>query len=178
MYFLTSYVCKLLPYDLINTFYYQNLKQVPKLKEIILNFGYKRTNFKHIVSGLLALEFISHQKSKLTKSKNVCVFLKIKKGNPVGCKVVLKKKIMDLFYSELIITIFPKIKHFKTIQYQQNFRTTKSISLKLKNPLIFEMLENQYQFFKNVPNLNITLLTNSKSRNELIFLLKSTKFFV
>jgi ribosomal protein L5 len=36
--------------------------------------------------------------------------LKIKKGNPVGCKVILKKHTMYFFYFKLITSIFLKIK--------------------------------------------------------------------
>lgn len=178
MFFFKSYIHTIVNYDLINTFFYQNLKQIPTLEKIILNFGYQKANFKHLISGLLALEFISFKKSKLTKSKHLNVFLKIKKGNPVGCKVVLKKNSMYLFYLKLITSIFPKIKEFRTVQHQRRVDSIKSVSIRLRNPLLFVELENQYQFFKDIPNLDITLLTNSKSQNELFFLLKSIKFFI
>ena len=61
------------------------------LKKIVLNFGYQKSNLKYLISGLLALEFISSKKGKITKSRHLNLFLKIKKGDPVGCKIVLKK---------------------------------------------------------------------------------------
>lgn len=178
MFFFELYYHKIIKYDLINTFSYSNLKQIPQLKKIVLNFGYQKSNFKSLISGLLALEFISCKKSKLTKSKHLNVFLKIKKGNPVGCKVILKKNAMYFFYLKLITSIFPKIKQNQIDQFQQKFKSIKYISIHLKNPLLFIELENQYQFFKDVPRLDITLLTNSKSQDELFFLLKSIKFFI
>jgi large subunit ribosomal protein L5 len=108
MFFLKTYFDRVIKYDLINTFFYQNLLEIPKLEKIILNFGYQKSNFKYLVSGLLALEFISLKKSKITKSKHLNVFLKIKKGNPVGCKIVLKKNTMYLFYLKLITSVFSK----------------------------------------------------------------------
>jgi len=92
MFFFAIYSQQIIKYDLINAFYYNKLKQVPKLQTIILNFGYQKSNFKRLISGLLALEFIATKKSKLTKSKHLHIMLKIKQGNSVGCKVVLKKK--------------------------------------------------------------------------------------
>jgi len=159
-------------------FFYQNIKQIPKFEKIILNFGYQKSSFKHLISGLLALEFISSKKSKLTKSKYLNVFLKIKKGSPVGCTIILRKHTMYFFYIKLITLIFPKISQSQTVHFQQNLKSIKSISIQLKNPLIFKELENQYQFFKDIPKLDITLVTTSKSQNELFFILKSIKLFI
>jgi len=178
MSFLNSYYQKITQYDLINKFCYKDVNQFPKLEKIILNFGYKKSSFKHLISGLLALESISSKKSQFTKSKYSNLFLKIKKGNPVGCKVVLKKNVMFVFYLKLLIHIFPKFKQSQTHYLKKNLKSIKSISLTLKTPLLFPELENQYQFFKDLPSLNLTLLTNSKSFNEFIFLLKSIKFFI
>lgn len=92
MFFFETYFQQVIKYDSINTFNFNNLGQIPELKTIILNFGYQKSNFKRLISGLLALEFITSKKSKLTRSKQLNVLLKIKQGNPVGCKIVLKKK--------------------------------------------------------------------------------------
>lgn len=174
MFFIETYFQQIMKYDSINAFNFNNLKQIPELKTIILNFGYQKSNFKGLISGLLALEFLTSKKSKLTRSKHLHLFLKIKQGNPVGCKIVLKKKTMHHFYLKLITSIFPKFKNSKNTQFQQN---CKAITISIRNPLLFRELESHYEFFRNIPNLDVTLLTNSKSKNELFFLLKSIKIF-
>ena len=178
MFFFETYLSKVIKYDFINTFFYQDVKKIVKLKKIILNFGYQKSNFKDLVSGLLALEFISFQKGQITKSKNLNVFLKIKKGNPVGCKIVLTKSLMHFFYLKLLTSILSKTKHSQIFRCKWNLNLIKSISFRIKNPLLFIELENQFQFFKNIPQLDITLLTDSQSQKELVFLLKSIKFFL
>ena len=85
---------------------------------------------------------------------------------------------MYFFYIKLITLIFPKISQSQTVHFQQNLKSIKSISIQLKNPLIFKELENQYQFFKDIPKLDITLVTTSKSQNELFFIFKSIKLFI
>merc|ERR1712160_173919 len=107
MFFFEAYVCKIISYDLINTFFYQNLTEIPRLKKITLNFGYQKSNFKHLVSSLLALEFITSRKGKMTTSRHLNVFLKIKKGNPVGCKIILTKSTM-FFFPKINIFYFSK----------------------------------------------------------------------
>jgi ribosomal protein L5 len=59
MVFFKTYSQKIIKHDLINVFAYPNLNELPELKKIILNFGYQKSNLKHIISGLLALEFLS-----------------------------------------------------------------------------------------------------------------------
>ena len=178
MFFFERYFHTVVKYDLINTFFYQNLTEVPKLEKIVLNFGYKNPNFKHIISSLLALEFISFEKGNITKSKDLNVFLKIKKGNPVGCKITLRKKTMYFFYLKLINFILSETKQSQKSQLRWNLELDKSISFQLKNPLLFTELENHFQFFKNISQLDITLNTNSICQKELIFIFRSIKLFI
>jgi Ribosomal protein L5 len=175
---LEAYNSKIIKYDLVNTFVYQNLTQMPRLEKMILNFGYPKSKLKNLISGLLALEFLSAKKGQITKSRHLNIFLKIKKGNPVGCKLVLTKSIMNFFYLKLMTSIFPKIKRPQTHPFRDELKQVKAVSFQLKNPLLFEELENQFQFFKDIPKLDITLTTNAGSQKELVFLLKSIKFFL
>ena len=83
-----------------------------KLEKIILNFGSKTASIKQLSSGLLAFEFIFNQKGKLTTTRKSDIFVKIRKGNPTGCKMTLQKyNLFDLF-RKTIIEIFPKLKNF------------------------------------------------------------------
>jgi ribosomal protein L5 len=84
---------------------------------------------------------------------------------------------MNLFYLKLMTSIFPKIKRPQIHKLRNDFKWVKSISFQLKNPLLFAELENQFQFFKDTPKLDITLTTSAKSQKELLFLFKSIKFF-
>ena len=110
MYFLNYFYNKNLKLDLINKFFYTDLKKLPKLKKIIVNFQCETTELKSIASSLLALELITKQKGILTKAKQPNLFLKIRKGNPKGCKLFIKKTSMLKFFTKNIIEIFPKIK--------------------------------------------------------------------
>ena len=122
MSFFEAYNRKIIKYDLINVFVYPNLTRMPRLEKIILNFGYPKSKLKNLISGLLALEFLSSKKGEITRSKHLNIFLKIKKGSPVGCKIVLKKSVMNLFYLKLITSIFPKIKRPQIQSFQTEFK--------------------------------------------------------
>lgn len=178
MYFSDFYYKKIIKYDILNKFYYSNLRQIPKLKKIVLNFGYNKSDFKQLISGLLALEIISSKKGIITKSSQTNITLKIKKGIPIGCKVILKKNNMYSFYFKLITFIFAKTKQPQKLFSHIKSQSTNSLSFKLNTLSSFSELENYYHYFKNLPPLDVTILTTSTLSSELFFLLKSLKFSV
>ena len=110
MHFLEYYYNNVIKFDLINRFNYKNLKNIPKLEKIVLNFGCKTFELKKLSLSLLSLQLITDKKGILTVSKKPNIVLKIRKGNPVGCKVILTKNLMYLFFAKLLIEILPKLK--------------------------------------------------------------------
>lgn len=98
MKFLKNYNENIVKYDLINKFEYTTINNLPKIKKIILSFNFKKFDFKLLISALIALEIISLQKCSLLKAKKFNISLKIRKGNPIGCKVILRKNNMRFFF--------------------------------------------------------------------------------
>ncbi len=175
MHFLSHFHKKNLNAEFINKFIYSNTKQIPKIKKIILNFGCKTTDIKSLTASLLALELITYQKSKFTTTNYPNILLKLRKGNPVGCKVELRNQKMFYFLENLLINIFPKMRHFNGLKF--NIRNSnKAYSFKIKDNFIFKPVEEHYYLFSNLPPLNVTLLTTSKKQLELNFLIKSFQF--
>jgi large subunit ribosomal protein L5 len=175
MYFLKDYYKNTVQYDLINKFRYKDLQNLPQLQKIVLNFGYKNPNLKNLASALLFLELVTTKRGIVTTARSPHILLKIKKGNPVGCKVILKKTLMYSFFTKLLIDIYPQIKEFKKFTSQKKNQQPSAFSYQLKNIFIFSELEQNYNLFNNLSNLNITIVTNTKTQCELLFLLNSFK---
>lgn len=173
MHYLEFYYKTVIQHDLINKFNYNNIKKLPKLKKIILNFKAKNFKTKTFASTLFAIELITTKKCIFTTSKKPNIFLKIQKGQPVGGKVILKKTIMYNFLSLLIEEIFPKMNHY--IKLKSNTKNNFSIQLKHNN-LTFSNLKEHYNLSDLIPYITITITTNSKTQTELFFLLKSFQF--
>lgn len=174
MNFLKHYNQKIIKHDLVNKYKYNNINNIPKLKTIILNFGCKNFNIQKFATTLLALEIITTKKSSLTLAKSANVLLKIQKGHPAGCKVVLKEKEMYNFLTRLFLEILPKLKNFSGFRLEAK---TSSFSFKLlSNQIVLQEFEEQYPLFANIPHLDIHISTNSKTQKELLFLIKSLKF--
>jgi len=171
---LKYYYKKIVRRDLINKFTYTHLEEVPQLKKIILNFGCKNSDVKNVASALLSLELITTRKASLVKSKRANVLLKIRKGNPVGCVVVLKNNAMYNFLFKLLTEVFPNLKSFTGLNISKKLGKI-SFTFTLKDFINFKELEKQFYLFINLPPLNITLVTNARTKEELLYLLQSFK---
>jgi len=171
---LQNYYKKIVRYDLINKFEYTRIEHIPKLKKIILNFGCKSDEIKIISSSLFALELITTKEGSLTRAKRSNILLKIRKGYPVGCIVILKKVKMYDFLTKLLCEVFPNFKDFKEMAFAKNI-TSSSFSFTLKDLGYFKGLEKQFYLFSHLPPLNITLSTNTKTNEELLYLLQALK---
>jgi large subunit ribosomal protein L5 len=171
------YYNSVIKYDFINKFYYKKYKQIPKIIKIILSFNCKNLNIKQLINSLVALEIISAKKGLILASKKSNILLKIKKGNPVGCTVTLKKIDMNLFFFRLISEILPNINLFEGFYIKQldNSHSNSFLFVLNKTLFVFE-LQKYYFFFRDISNLKVNIVTNSIFLYELIFILNSYKF--
>lgn len=175
MHFLNYFSKKTLKFDLINKFYYKNLKKLPKLRKIVLNFSCKTAELKLIATNLLALELITNQKGILTVSKRPNLLLKIRKGSPTGSKLTLRKTLLLNFFFKSLNEVFPNMKNFDGITIHQKMEKT-VISFVIKDTLNFSELNEHYYLFNNLPALNLTFIANVDTKEEMLFLLKSLQF--
>lgn len=168
--FLKHYHENVVRYDLINKFFYKNVDNTPKLKFVSLYFNFKRYELKSLISALVALELISSQKGSLVKSKSANISLRIRKGHPTSCRVILRKKKMNQVLSKILnkIIISNRIP-------VRNFMKINTISFTIKNVLIFEELEKNYRFFRHLDFLRVDIVTTAKNHSEFITLLKAYK---
>lgn len=173
MTFIKSFYFKTIKQDFVNKFSYKNTKKIPKLKKIILDFNCKSSELKSIISCLLALEIIAKQKGKMTLANHSNVLLKLRKGNPIGCKVTLKKKNLFSYLLKNLLSVFPMLKNFEG--FNKNKLKNNSFSYKISDTFSFKELGNNYYLFNNLPKLNVTIVTTTKTIDELNFLLKSFK---
>jgi len=171
MYFFEHYNKNIVKYDSINKFRYKNLTKIPDLMFISLRFNFNKLDLRQVLSALTALELITLQKGSLITSKVSSVSLKIRKGQPIGCKVVLRNIKMLLFLTKVIGKITIENKKSK----QPSGLDCNIFSFKISNILIFRCLEKNYQFFKNLKNLNVSIITTSTNFKNFLFLVKSYK---
>ena len=169
--------------DIIQKKGIKNIHEVPKLKSITCNIGLKKRGIKSLqkeynkrnqLLALLALELITGQRGRLTKSTKDIQALNIRKAQIVGSKVTLHNQQMYSFLNDLIFNILPKI---PTIQfsYTRLSNCQDSFTFTLYNPFLFNQLETQYHlFFHNpLPPFNISFTFFQKSSNSSLLLLNA-----
>ena len=165
-----NYYKQIIKQDFVNKFC---CEKVPGLEKIVLNFGCRSFSIQNFAATALALQMIAGKKGTVTTSKKPNILLKIQKGQPSGCKVVLRKKEIHTFLAKLSLEILPKLKTFSKFEVstqQSNFFFQLSgSSLKLKE------FENQYPLFAGLPILDINIFTCTKRQKELSFITKSLK---
>ena len=172
MSFFYSYYSNIIKYDLINKFSYQNVQQLPQIRKIVLHFRFKKININFLVSALMAFQLITSKSGSLIKANKFNTMLKIKKGNPVGCKIILTKTAMYFFFFKFLLQVSHKLQQ---INITPNTNRNKTLGIKLKNLMVFKEIEQNYKFFKELLNLNILIVTNTTTMVEFVFLLKAFK---
>jgi ribosomal protein L5 len=148
-------------YCLTNKFIYKKVNILPKLSKIVLSFNSKTTDNKKILSNLLMFELIATQKGYVRKKASVTVTTY--KGSPIGCKLTLKKR--NLFNFLTSMTFLLAGNEFFNLNQG-------TLSLRIKNTFSFFKLETHHHFFNSLSDLNITVITTTKNKKELLFFYK------
>jgi len=175
MHFLEHYYKTIVKYDLINKFTYETSKEIPQLKKIVLNFNCKTLELKSFAATILSLKLITLKRNaNITNSKFPNLLLKIQQGQPVGCKIVLTRSYMYQFVCSILLEIISKISIVLILNISK--KNINYCSFKLSNNhLIFDNLKEHFNVVNHISDLHVTVTTDSKTQDELFFLLKSFK---
>ena len=161
--------------NLKKTFNYKNVMKVPKLEKISLNMGVGKAtqNPKLIESAINILTTISGQKAVPTKAKMSISNFKLRKGNPIGCRVTLRGNIMYEFFDKLIAIAIPRIRDFRGFS-DKSFDGRGNFNLGIKEQIIFP--EINYDDVEMIMGMDIAVVTTAKTDKEAYELLKEFGF--
>lgn len=111
----THYAEKVVP-ELMKKFGFGNVHQVPSINKVVINSGFSATADKnHIAYVNEEITKISGQKPITTKAKLSISNFKLREGQPIGCKVTLRGKLMYEFLNRLIHIALPNIRDFRGV---------------------------------------------------------------
>ena len=171
---MTVYRNEIIP-ELIKSFNYSNVMEIPQLNSISINMGLGdvKSNSKELESAIEELTLISGQKPIITKAKKDISNFKIRKGWPVGCKVTLRAKKMYEFLERLICVALPRTRDFRGLSHK-SFDGRGNYNFGVKEQIIFTEID--YDKIQSIRGLNITLTTSANSDTEAYALLKMFGF--
>lgn len=158
------YFKEVLP-QLMKTFGYKNVMQVPRLEKITLNMGLGEAvqNIKILDSAVEELTIISGQKVVITKAKRSIAAFKLREGMPIGCMVTLRRDRMYEFFDKLLNIALPRVRDFRGVSGKA-FDGRGNYSLGIREQIIFP--EINFDKIDKVKGLNVSIVTTAKTDEE------------
>ena len=153
----------------------RNKHDVPKIDKIILNMGLGEdaSDGKKLKACIDDLALISGQKPVITKFKKSISNFKTRKGANAGAKVTLRSGRMYEFIDRLVNIALPRIKDFRGLS-SKGIDNSYNFSFGIKEHIIFP--EVNFDKVEKIRGLDITMVTNSRTREGTLELLKEFNF--
>lgn len=156
---------------LTEEFGYDNIMAVPKLEKIVINTGVGEAveNEKVLDTVTDNIAKITGQQPVTTRAKKSISNFKIREGQPIGCKVTLRKKIMYEFLDRLINLALPRTRDFQGVP-DKSFDGRGNYTMGVKEHTIFPEINTDN--VDKVHGLDITFVTTAETDEEAYALLK------
>jgi large subunit ribosomal protein L5 len=150
---------------LMKKFGYGNPMQVPRLDKVVLNMGVGQgaADVKVIERAAQEMGLIAGQKPVITRAKKAISNFKIKKGNPIGVKVTLRRARMYEFLDRLISVAMPRIRDFRGVD-GRGFDQGGNFAFGLTEQLIFPEIE--YDKVTRTQGMDVVICTTAQTREE------------
>ncbi|MBL9136688.1 MAG: 50S ribosomal protein L5 [Verrucomicrobiales bacterium] len=147
-----------------------NVHQVPKMEKIVINMGVPSTLEKVAVDDAAKdLTSITGQKPVINKAKKSVANFKLRKGQPVGCRVTLRRDRMYEFFDRLVATALPRIRDFRGLN-PRHFDGRGNYTLGISDQTIFPEIE--LDKIKRHQGMDITIVTSAGNDDDARDLLK------
>ena len=156
-------------------FGYKNRLQVPVLEKVVINMGIGEgvNDRKKVESAANDLGLIAGQKAVITKARKSIATFKVRDGQPIGCKVTLRKTRMYEFVDRLINIALPRVRDFRGLS-PKSFDGGGNYTIGIKEHIIFPEID--YDKTADVWGMDITVCTSAKSDDEARALLSAFNF--
>src|SRR5436189_3224883 len=90
---------------------YSNPHQIPRMEKIVVNMGVSASLEKSAVDDAARdLSMIAGRKPVINKSRKSVANFKLRQGQPIGCKVTLRRDTMYEFFDRLVAAVLPRIR--------------------------------------------------------------------
>lgn len=150
---------------LMEQFGFKNKMQVPRLEKIVLNTSMKEAlqDVKILDTAVNEMGAIAGQKPVITRAKKSIANFKLRKGQPVGARVTLRKNRMYEFMNRLVNVALPRMRDFKGVS-PKSFDGLGNYTLGITEQIIFP--EINFDKVTKVNGMNITFVTDARNNEE------------
>ncbi len=156
-------------------FGYKNHLQVPVIEKIVINMGIGEgaNDRKKVESAASDLGLIAGQKAVITKARKSIATFKVRDGQPIGCKVTLRKTRMYEFMDRLINIALPRARDFRGLS-PKSFDGGGNYTIGIKEHIIFPEID--YDKAADVWGMDVTVCTSARNDDEARALLAAFNF--
>jgi large subunit ribosomal protein L5 len=149
---------------------YSNVHQVPRMEKIVVNMGVSASLEKSAIDDAAKdLALITGRKPAISKSRHSIANFKLREGQPIGCRVTLRREMMYEFFDRLVATALPRIRDFRGLS-PRSFDGRGNYTLGVTDQTIFPEIE--LDKIKRQQGMDITIVTSARTNDEAMDLLK------
>jgi large subunit ribosomal protein L5 len=168
---LEAYRKEIIP-QMASKFSLKNSLAVPRIDKIVVNMGVGEAlqDIKTLDKAMEELAIITGQRPAIRRAKKAIANFKIRQGNPIGCKVTLRKVMMYEFLDRLVNVVLPRIRDFRGMS-AESFDEAGNYSFGLTDQSVFPEIDHDKA--TRLQGMDITIvIRNSKSKEQSLELLR------
>jgi large subunit ribosomal protein L5 len=160
---------------LVEQFGYKNKFDVPNIEKIVINIGVGEgvNDRKKVEQAANDLALIAGQKAVITLARKSIANFKLRDGQPIGCKVTLRKVRMYEFIDRLVNVALPRIRDFRGLS-PKSFDGRGNYTIGIKEHIVFPEID--YDKATDIWGLDITVCTTARTDAEAQALLAGFNF--
>ncbi len=160
---------------LVEQFGYGNPLQVPRLDKVVINMGIGEgvADRKKVESAAADLSLIAGQKAVITKARKSIATFKVREGQPIGCKVTLRKARMYDFVDRLVNIALPRVRDFRGLN-AKSFDGRGNYTIGIKEHIIFPEID--YDKTAEIWGMDVVVCTTAETDDEARALLAAFNF--
>jgi large subunit ribosomal protein L5 len=153
---------------------YTNVHEVPRMTKIVVNMGISASLEKSAIDDAAKdLALITGRKPAVSKSRHSIANFKLREGQPIGCRVTLRRDAMYEFFDRLVATALPRIRDFRGLS-PRSFDGRGNYSLGVSDQTIFPEID--LDKIKRQQGMDITIVTSARTNDEALEFLKLMGF--
>ena len=151
--------------EMMKSYGYKNVMQVPRLEKVVLNIGLGEAiqEAKALESAEKDLAAITGQHPITTRSKKSIAAFHLREGMTVGMKVTLRGERMYHFFDKLVNITLPRLREFQGVS-RDAFDGRGNYTLGFKEQVSFP--EMDYDKIEKVRGLEVSIGTTAMTDDE------------
>ena len=153
---------------------YTNPHQVPRIEKIVVNMGVPASLEKSALEDAAKdLTVITGRKAVISKARHSIANFKLREGQPIGCRVTLRKDQMYEFFDRLVAVTLPRIRDFRGLS-PRKFDGRGNYTFGIGDQTNFPEIE--LDKVKRQQGMDVTIVTSAPTDAEALDLLKLMGF--